>query len=300
MRLGFAVSQCFIFASGPPKTNGASRTIMLDLSGFTVFANHRFLGSSVRSQMSRLKLNYLGLLTILQILGSSPAPGQDGRMAEERIIQTGKLSRFDPLSPKDALQAFEVAPGFRIELVAAEPLVVDPIAFCFDPKGRLIVVEMRGYSERADSKTGRVRRLTDRDHDGKMDEAETLLDGLEWPTAVACWDNGILIGVAPDILFLPLSEDGMHGPPESLFSGFGKSNVQGLFNSFQWGPDLKLHGATSSSGAKVTGDTVDGEIRLSRRDFAIDFHTRKLTPVVGGAQHGMTFDRWGKQVCLQQ
>ncbi|MEO1529280.1 MAG: PVC-type heme-binding CxxCH protein, partial [Planctomycetota bacterium] len=216
----------------------------------------------------------------------------------DQIIASGKLPRFQPLSPKDAQRSFEVANGFRVELVAAEPLVVDPVAFCFDERGRLIVVEMRGYSERAESKTGRVRRLTDTDADGLMDQAETLIEGLEWPTAVACWGEGIVIGVAPDILYLPLSEEGEHGPAEVLFSGFGKTNVQGLFNSFQWGPDLRLHCATSSSGAIVTGKTVDGVVRIGRRDFTIDFHSRKLTPVNGGGQHGMSFDRWGnKFVC---
>ena len=219
-------------------------------------------------------------------------------VSDEEIIASGKLPRFEPLSPEAERDSFEVADGFRVELVAAEPLVVDPVAFCFDERGRLIVVEMRGYSERAASKTGRVRRLTDTDHDGLMDEAETLIEGLEWPTAVACWGDGIVIGVAPDILYLPLAEDGNHGPPQKLFSGFGKSNVQGLFNSFQWGPDLRLHCATSSSGALVKGETIDGDVRLGRRDFTIDYHTHALTPVVGGGQHGMSFDRWGnKFVC---
>ncbi|MEL6107746.1 MAG: PVC-type heme-binding CxxCH protein, partial [Planctomycetota bacterium] len=219
-------------------------------------------------------------------------------VTDDEIIASGKLPRFEPLSPEDEQNSFEVADGFRVELVAAEPLVIDPVAFCFDPKGRMIVVEMRGYSERAASKLGRVRRLSDTDFDGQMDEAETLIDGLEWPTAVACWGDGIVIGVAPDILYLPLSEDGKHGPVETLFTGFGKSNVQGLFNSFQWGPDLKLHCATSSSGALVAGKTIAGEVRLGRRDFTIDYHTRELTPVNGGGQHGMSFDRWGnKFVC---
>lgn len=252
----------------------------------------------MRKTVARLVVVCLITSIARPVVARCEDPRLPAAVDSQEIIKSGKLPRFEPLDPDEAAESFEIAEGFRIELVAAEPLVVDPVAFCFDHEGRLIVVEMRGYSERADSKTGRVRRLTDTDFDGQMDEAETLIDGLEWPTAVACWGDGIVIGVAPDILYLPLSEDGKHGPPEKLFTGFGKSNVQGLFNSFQWGPDLELHCATSSSGALVSGKTLAGEVRLGRRDFTIDYHTRELTPVNGGGQHGMSFDRWGnKFVC---
>lgn len=234
------------------------------------------------------------------------APGPWWRPAEsgaqevdaEQIIATGKLNRFDPLSPAEAYEAFEVQPGYRVELVAAEPLVIDPVAYCFDARGRMIVVEMRGYSERADSYSGRVRRLTDVDGDGTMDEAETLIDGLSWPTAVACWGDGILIGVAPHVMYVPPPEQGGAEKAEVWFDGFGKSNVQGLFNSFQWGPDLRLHGATSSSGGEVTGPGLAEPLRIGRRDFAIAWDDRRLEPVDGGGQHGMSFGHWGdKFVC---
>src|SRR5436190_1640316 len=49
------------------------------------------------------------------------------------------------LSPEQALQTFKTAPGFKIELVASEPMVQDPVAITFDEDGRIWVVEMRGY-----------------------------------------------------------------------------------------------------------------------------------------------------------
>src|SRR5690606_35302191 len=114
-----------------------------------------------------------------------------------------QLERFPPLDPEQAMAAFEVAPGYRIELVAAEPLVVDPVAFCFDAQGRLIVVEMRGYCERPDALEGRVRRLVDHDGDGRMDTAETLVEGLSWPTAVASCRDGVVVAAAPDVIYVP-------------------------------------------------------------------------------------------------
>jgi putative membrane-bound dehydrogenase-like protein len=209
------------------------------------------------------------------------------------------LERFPSLSPEEALAAFEVAPGFRVELVAAEPLVTDPTAFCFDPAGRLIVVEMRGYSERPDAMEGRVRRLSDRDGDGRMDHAETLVEGLSWPTAVECLGDGIVVAMPPDILFFSVQDDAdgraIVGPPEKWFTGFGRSNVQGMMNSFRWGPDLRLHGATSSNGGEVTGVGIEEPLRVGRQDFAIDPLDRSFHLVGGGGQHGMDFDAWGNK-----
>ena len=100
-----------------------------------------------------------------------------------------QLSRIPPKDAQDALNTFEVHPHFRIELVAAEPLVRDPVAMAFDESGRLYVVEMRGYSEARNDLIGSVRLLTDLDSDGVFDTSSIFADGLVWPTAVA---SGIL------------------------------------------------------------------------------------------------------------
>src|SRR4051794_33199339 len=79
-----------------------------------------------------------------------------------------------PLSPEEALKTFKLPPGFKMEVVAAEPLVEDPIAMSFDSDGRVWVVEMRGYMHDIDGRgedqpIGRIRVLEDTDGDGKMD-----------------------------------------------------------------------------------------------------------------------------------
>lgn len=104
-----------------------------------------------------------------------------------------------PLSPKDALAAFKVAPGFRVELVAAEPLVQDPVAAAFDADGRLWVAEMRSYMPDLDAKNekapiGRIVVLEDTDGDGTMDKSNVFLDGLLLPRAVLPLGDGVLVG----------------------------------------------------------------------------------------------------------
>lgn len=239
----------------------------------------------------------IGLLAANFCLGSTPhrAEAQDAIPVIE--FTDDSLPRIEPLEIEEAKKSFQVAAGYRVELVAAEPLVMDPVAFCFDSQGRLIVVEMRGYSERPDDAMGRVRRLTDDNGDGLMDRVETLLEGLSWPTAIECYNGGLLIAAAPDLLFLPAGHR-LGDQPVLLASGFGKSNVQGLVNSLRWGVDLRLHGATSSSGGELSFPRQSTAMRLGNRDFALTPGSNHLDIVEGGGQHGMVIDPWGdKYVC---
>ncbi|HEY4311955.1 MAG TPA: PVC-type heme-binding CxxCH protein [Pirellulales bacterium] len=214
---------------------------------------------------------------------------------------SAELPRIPFVESRDAVGTFVVAPGFHVELTAAEPLVEDPIALAFDENGRLFVVEMQDYSEDAEGRLGKVRLLTDTDGDGRFDTSTVFADNLSWPTAVICYDGGVFIGAAPDILFCKDNDgDGHADVTQKVFTGFGRSNVQGLLNSFAWGLDNRIHGATSSAGATVrrANDEKAKPVVLSGRDFAFDPRTLALSPTSGGGQYGMSFDKWGhKYVC---
>lgn len=212
-----------------------------------------------------------------------------------------ELPRIPPLSPQEALGSFQVLPGFRIEQVAAEPLIHDPVAMSFDENGRMYVIEMLDYSEQANDFLGMVRILEDTDQDGRFDRSHVFIDKLSWPTAVCCYDGGVFIGAAPDLLYCKDTDgDGKADVRKVLFTGFGRGNVQGLMNSLHWTLDNRIQGATSSSGAQIRkgGDESATPIVLSGRDFSFDPRTLDFTPVSGGAQHGLTFDDWGRKfVC---
>jgi putative membrane-bound dehydrogenase-like protein len=213
----------------------------------------------------------------------------------------GELPRIAPVEPADAVKTFKVQPGFRIEQLAAEPLVSDPVAMCFDENGRLYVVEMRGYSEQPDEMLSQIRLLEDVDGDGRFDKSTVFVDKLSWPTAVICYGGGIYIGDAPDILFCKDTDgDGKADVRKTVFTGFGKTNVQGLLNTFAWGLDNRIHGATSSSGGRIvrSSDNKAEPVTVNGRDFAFDPKTEQFQPTSGGAQHGMSFDDWGRKfVC---
>jgi putative membrane-bound dehydrogenase-like protein len=123
----------------------------------------------------------------------------------------------------------------------------------FDERGRLYVVEMRGYSEQEKARLGRVRRLVDDDGDGRFETSQVFADNLSWPTAVICYNGGVFIGNAPDILYCKDTDgDGVADESRVVFTGFGRSNVQGLLNSFHWGLDGRIYGSSSSTGGRIT------------------------------------------------
>jgi putative membrane-bound dehydrogenase-like protein len=214
---------------------------------------------------------------------------------------SAELPRIEPLSPADALKSFEIVPGFKLEQVAAEPLVADPIAICFDENSRMYVVEMRGYSENRDEKLSRIRLLEDTDEDGKFDKAITFADQLLWPTAIHCWKGGVFVADAPDLLYLKdTNGDGVADERKVVLTGFGTSNVQGLVNTFQWSFDNRITAAISSSGAELRKpDEPDAKpLSLRGRDLSFDPETMELAAISGGGQHGATTDVWGNRfVC---
>ena len=224
----------------------------------------------------------------------SPATGQ--KPAEGDF--SAELPRIPPVEPDKALETFTLQPGYRLEMVACEPLVADPVAAALDENGRLYVVEMRGYSEEADELLSQVRLLTDTNGDGRFDQSSIFVDKLSWPTAVVCYDGGVFIGDAPDILYCKDTDgDGRADERKTVFTGFSKANVQGLLNSFCWGLDNRIHGATSTSGGSVrrADDPQARPVNLNGRDFAFDPRTLELAATSGGAQHGMSFDAWGRK-----
>src|SRR5690606_24152799 len=106
--------------------------------------------------------------------GAKPADFEDSADADH----ADQLPRIPPVSPADTLKTFEVQPGFRIDQVACEPLVTDPVAMAFDENGRLFVCEMNGYSEDGDKPLGGVRMLVDTDGDGHFDQSTRYVDDL--------------------------------------------------------------------------------------------------------------------------
>lgn len=214
------------------------------------------------------------------------------------------LPRVPPVAPEAAGKTFQVKPGFQLQLVAAEPLVMDPIEICFDENGRLFVVEMRDYSEMRDvvPHLGRVRLLEDTNGDGLYDQATVFADDLPWPTAAFWYDGGLFVAATPNLYYLKDTDgDGRADVRQIVFTGYGaetkKLNVQALVNCLRWGLDNRIHGQTSSNGGLVkrAGAEDAAGLELRGRDFNFDPRTLTIAPENGGGQYGMGFDDFGRK-----
>src|SRR5262245_31390555 len=106
------------------------------------------------------------------------------------------LKNGEPRPPREEMATFRVPKGFRVELVACEPQVVDPVALAWDEDGRLYVAEMRGYPNAGVATgtihSGKIKRLEDRDGDGFYETSTTFAEGLRFPTSVMPWRGGLL------------------------------------------------------------------------------------------------------------
>jgi putative membrane-bound dehydrogenase-like protein len=224
--------------------------------------------------------------------------------AAEPTVTSNDLPRFPANEPKDALKTFQIKKGFHLEIAACEPNIASPVALSFDENGRLFVIEMIDYSERREETPhlGRIRMLEDTDGDGVYDKSTVFADNLPWPTAVFCYDGGIFVGSTPDIIYLKdTNGDGKADLRETVFTGFAEGvkriNVQGMLNSFSWGLDNRIHGATSGNGGvgKSLKHPDLKPVDLHGRDFVIDPRTMTMTSEAGGGQHGLSFDDQGRR-----
>ncbi|MCG8653891.1 MAG: cytochrome C, partial [Pirellulales bacterium] len=207
-----------------------------------------------------------------------------------------ELPRIPATEPAQALKTFAVADGFRMEQVAAEPLIGSPVAIQWDAQGRMYVCEMRGYSENRDDRISSIARLEDTDGDGIYDRRTDFAEGLFWPTAIFPYDGGLFVGDAPDLFYLKDTDgDGTADLRRPVLTGFGTSNVQGLMNSFRWGLDNRIHVACSSTGGVIRKSNQTEGVNVRGRDLAFDPETFDFQLTSGAAQHGMCFDDWGRK-----
>ncbi len=249
------------------------------------------------------------------LLAAAPSPKAPvsysevyGKKGAQPEVTAKDLPRFPAIEPAQAVGSFQIKKGFRLELVAAEPLVRDPITMAFDENGRLFVVEMVDYSERRDEQPhlGRIRLLEDTDGDGKFDKSTVFAEDLAWPTAVICSGGGVFVGATPDIIWLKdTNGDGKADERKVVFTGFGSGvtrlNVQALINSFNWGLDNRIHGATGPNGGNAVKSLATNALAaldLRGRDFSFDTRSLRLRAETGGGQYGLSFDSVGRKfVC---
>ena len=136
-----------------------------------------------------------------------------------------------PKTPEQSLQCFEIEPGYRIELVAAEPLVFDPVAIDFDHQGRLYAAEYSDYpvgpKDPQAPPLSRIVRLNDTNADGRPDQRTVYAEGLKFCHSLMAFQAGILACTETQIVYLPdNNHDGVADHCEVWFEGFQPAHPQ--------------------------------------------------------------------------
>ena len=166
----------------------------------------------------------------------------EGAEIDEAIPWRQDQPPNQPYSPTEAISKMTVPAGFSVELVAGEPDIINPIAMCFDDRGRIWITESVEYPRKsAGVGRDRVKILEDTNVDGSADKVTIFAEGLNIPTGVAFGYGGVWVLNAPDLLFLR-EKDGKEISREVVLTGFGRTDSHELPNSLTWGPDGWLYG----------------------------------------------------------
>ena len=175
-----------------------------------------------------------------------------------------QVSDTRPLAPQKAADDWNLPPGFKVSVFAAEPEVRQPVALAMDERGRLWVAECYTYAEaslRFDAKLrDRILILEDTDGDGKADRRTIFADGLQRLSSIEIGLGGVWAITHPNLVFMPdrNRDDQPDGPPEIKLDGFeSTTNHHTMANGLRWGPDGWLYGrqgiqATSAIGKPGT------------------------------------------------
>lgn len=204
-----------------------------------------------------------------------------------------------PNSSKD-LPEMRVQDGFQVELIAREPDVKQPIAFCFDERGRIWVAEAFSYPNRQPEGQGkdRIIILEDTDGDGRFETKKTFCEGLNLVSGIEVGFGGVWVGAAPYLLFIPKDGNDQPGQPQVLLDGFGYQDTHEALNSFLWGPDGWLYGNQGVFNTSAIGKPgAEAKDRVTMRAGVWRYHpVRHVFEVFchgGSNQWGLDYNRNG-------
>ena len=190
-----------------------------------------------------------------------------------------KVSPDSPaLSPAEALKTFYMPPGYKIELVASEPLIQDPIVMDWDRQGRIWVVEMPGFVPNLQAPEpymepiGKVVVLEDTDKDGVMDKRTVFADGLVLARSLKVLDRGVLVGEPPNAwLMRDTNGDLKMDTKEAITDLYGRreARVEQNTNDFYWGMDNWMHTANADTFLRLKNGKFEVRKTLMRGEWGV-------------------------------
>ncbi|MBI2424048.1 MAG: c-type cytochrome [Candidatus Hydrogenedentes bacterium] len=209
------------------------------------------------------------------------------------LVSAGIASAQSP-EAQAILDTIQLDPAFQIELVAMEPVIVDPVDLEFDENGRIFVIEFPGYP--FPEVPGRIIELIDNNSDGVYETRRLFAGGFSVGTSILPYNGGLLVASPPELLFIKDTDaDGTADLREVLASGFDVGNQQHNFNGLTHGLDNWIYGASGGNGGEVSmAGSSEAPAKLRGQDFRfrVEDKTFELIGRSSGG-HGLAFDEWG-------
>ena len=204
---------------------------------------------------------------------------------------------------KKALESFRIEEGMRIDLIAAEPMVIDPVAFVFDEDRQMYVVEDRGYPDPAEggapTRLGRIALLKDTNGDGKYDKRTEFAEGLTYPNGILPWKGGVFVTCSPDIFYMKDTDgDGVADIKKIVLTGFFATQTAQIRTSH---PILGLDGWVYVTGGLNGGNITSTDhperpaVSYKSADGRFNPETFEFQVTGGKSQFGLTFDPYGRR-----
>lgn len=276
--------------------------------------NRQNLG--VKNNNVLLIMGVFGLCTLGPAVLPVTHPGSGGTGFSAEPPPAARVTAPGPLSPEASATRLMLPKGFRIELVASEPVVSEPTCLAFDEQGRMFVCELHGFNlegeldvaelnkagkvdksvrrirwerqggaiaqEARKGQYGTVKLLHDSDGDGRMDRADVWADRLPPCYGVLPARGGLVVVCAPDILFLAdRDNDGKAEVRETLFTGFRREFIERGINNPRWGVDNWIYVGSGGDGGTIRGPKLARPVELGRGDFRIRPDGSAIEPVTG-------------------
>lgn len=205
----------------------------------------------------------------------------------------------EALSPEESRKRIQLDGPYEVQLVAAEPLVLDPVECTWDEKGRLFVADMRDYPlgppNPGDPWLSRIQLLIDEDSDGRMDKAVTFADHMDNVQGLLPHDGGLIATTRSQILFLKDTDgDNKADLIKPLIRGFNPKHSQLQVSAPRWGPDGCVHFNNGLDAREIyPADAPTKVVGIPGSNFKWNPKTGELTPTGGKGQYGGAFDDYG-------
>ena len=216
----------------------------------------------------------VGALTLMSVavatqIGNFPWP--------PGVQQVGSESPV--LTPEQSMRTFSMPPGYRVELVAAEPLIQDPVVIDFDADGRIWAIEMTTFQpeddlagEKEREPKSRVVVLEDTDDDGRADTRTVFADGLVVPRALKVLDQGVLVGEPPNLWLLKDTTGDLRADTKELVTdtyGSVAAGIEHNANSLFWAMDNWMYTSEHDGYLRLKNGRFETAKTLARGQWGV-------------------------------